>query len=162
MEESIVRENLLTRPGYTPYCGADKCTHRNPRTAFNGYHFVCACGWRSQFPKEFTDRYVAFRASRMKPSDFAALGNPSCSRWGKSEMEWIALAYVRALANDGDTWKKLDRDQVYNLLTDEQKHDIHGMLSEHYQWRFDVVAKQITDAVGALGVGGFWGRILCH
>lgn len=160
MEESIVRENLLTRPGYSPYCGSDKCTRSNPRTQFNGYHFVCACGWRSQFPKEFTERYVAFRASNWKPSDFAAMGNPSCSRWGKSEFEWIALAYVRALANDGDTWKTLTREQTYNLLTDEQKRDVHNQLDEHYQHRFDAIAGQITGAIGALKVGGFWDAIL--
>jgi len=43
------------------------------------------------------------------PSYFANRGQPCCSRWGKSEIEWIALAYVQALANDGDTWKKLSR-----------------------------------------------------
>lgn len=33
---SIVRENLLTRKGYTPYCGNDDCTWNMPRTRFSG------------------------------------------------------------------------------------------------------------------------------
>jgi hypothetical protein len=91
------------------------------------------------------------------PSDFARLGDPSCSKWGKSEIEWIALAYVQALANDGDTWKRLTREQTYELLTDEQKLRTHGQLTyDGYQHRFDMVADQITDSDGALGVGGFW------
>jgi hypothetical protein len=94
-----------------------------------------------------------------KPSDFAALGNPSCSKWGKSEFEWIALAYVQALANDGDTWKPLTREQTYNLLTDEQKRSTHNQLIyDGYQHRFDAIAEQITDSDGALGVGGFWSK----
>lgn len=97
--------------------------------------------------------------SEFKPSDFARLGNPSCSRWGKSEIEWIALAYVQALANGGDTWKRLTRSQVYELLNPEQRRRVHGLLSlddDLDKHRFDLVSKQITDSDGALGVGGFW------
>lgn len=96
--------------------------------------------------------------SNYKPSDFAALGNPSCSRWGKSEFEWIALAYVQALANDGDEWKQLTREQVRALLTPEQlRHCYEPQLTHDcYKHRFDMVAEQITDSDGALGVGGFW------
>lgn len=32
----------------------------------------------------------------MKPSEFAKLGNPSCSCFRKSELEWLALDYVKA------------------------------------------------------------------
>ena len=93
------------------------------------------------------------------PSRFASLGQPCCSRWGKSEIEWIALAYVQALANDGDTWKRLSRERTYELLTDEQKQHVYGMLTDDFEpythW-FDAVADQITDSDGALGVRGFW------
>lgn len=91
------------------------------------------------------------------PSAFARMGQPCCSRWGKSEIEWIALAYVQALANDGDTWKGLSREQTFNLLSDEQKRHTHGMLEDDFydDW-FQAVSKQITDASGAWGVGGFW------
>ena len=58
-EETIVRENLMTREGYSPYCGSnwyDRCF--NPRTKFNGSQFVCPkCGWQSNFPQDFIDRY---------------------------------------------------------------------------------------------------------
>lgn len=96
--------------------------------------------------------------SDYKPSEFAALGNPSCSRWGKSEVEWIALGYVQALANDGDTWKRLTREQVLELLTPEQLQRVYEpqLTDDYYKFRFDAVADQITDSDGALGVGGFW------
>lgn len=95
----------------------------------------------------------------LKPSDFANLGLPSCSRWGKSEIEWIALAYVQALANDGDEWKRLTRKRTYELLTDEQQRHTCGMLcfdnALDKRW-FEMVADQIDSAEGALGVRGFW------
>ncbi len=94
-----------------------------------------------------------------KPSDFAALGPPSCSRWGKSEIEWIAFAYVQALANEGDEWERLTREQTYELLTPDQRSEVHGLLSieyDRYEHWFEMVARQIDSAEGALGVGGFW------
>lgn len=95
----------------------------------------------------------------MPPSFFASLGQPSCSRWGKSEIEWIALAYVQALANDGDTWKRLSREQTYALLTDEQRAQVHGLLTDNfYDGWFQSVSDQITDSDGAFGVRGFWHR----
>lgn len=51
---SFVRENLMTQPGYTPYCGADWCMNR---TRFDGAQFRCACGWCSQFPEDFIAAY---------------------------------------------------------------------------------------------------------
>jgi hypothetical protein len=58
-ENSIVRENLMTREGYSPYCGNmfDGCKHA-PRTSFNGKQFECPdCGWVSEFPQDFIDKY---------------------------------------------------------------------------------------------------------
>jgi len=96
-------------------------------------------------------------ATEFKPSDFANLGQPCCSRWGKSEIEWIALAYVQALANDGDTWKKLSREQTQKLLSDEQRRSVHGLLTgDYYAPWFEMVSDQIADSDGALGVQGFW------
>ena len=63
MENSIVRENLMTREGYSPYCGSNISRSEiggcdNPRTNFDGEQFVCPkCGWKSEFPKDFIDRY---------------------------------------------------------------------------------------------------------
>lgn len=57
---SIVRENLLTIKGYSPYCGKSHCIGLMPRTKWDGNQFVCpACGWRSQFPLEFINEYKA-------------------------------------------------------------------------------------------------------
>lgn len=93
----------------------------------------------------------------IRPSHFVNLGQPCCSRWGKSEIEWVTLAYVQALANDGDTWKRLSRERTYELLTDEQKRHVHGFLTDEYYERwFEMISRQITNAEGALGVGGFW------
>lgn len=56
-ELSIVRQNMLTRPGYTPYCGVVRCPHGWPRTRFDGSQFKCVCGWRSTFEPEFIEKY---------------------------------------------------------------------------------------------------------
>lgn len=96
---------------------------------------------------------------QVPPSYFANLGQPCCSRWRKSEIEWLALAYVRALAADGDTWKKLSREEVRKLLTDEQRQVVHFFLKDDYYQRwFDMVSEQLSDAEGAFGVRGFWNR----
>lgn len=59
-EETIVRENLMNEEGYTPYCGYIMSMCSNPRTKWNGEQFTCPkCGWTSQFPKDFIDRYKA-------------------------------------------------------------------------------------------------------
>ncbi len=54
---SIVRENLMTVKGYSPYCGSTgHCPL--PRTHFDGEQFTCRhCGWRSEFPTEFIKKY---------------------------------------------------------------------------------------------------------
>ena len=55
---STVRENLLTKLGYSPYCGADVCRGRYPRTEFNGKQFECpSCRWKSKFELEFIEEY---------------------------------------------------------------------------------------------------------
>ncbi len=55
----IVRNNLMTQPNYTPYCGNVKCKHGLPRTQFvvDSGQFQCTCGWLSSFPKEFISEY---------------------------------------------------------------------------------------------------------
>lgn len=56
---SIVRENLMTREGYAPYCGWDGC-RTMPRTHFINGQFQCpSCGWRSEFDPEFVAAYRA-------------------------------------------------------------------------------------------------------
>jgi len=55
---SIVRENLMTREGYSPYC--PNCSTM-ARTRFNGNQFecICGCGWVSEFPEDFIETYKA-------------------------------------------------------------------------------------------------------
>jgi hypothetical protein len=59
-EETIVRENLMTRKDYSPYCGKDACSFKWPRTSFDNTkkQFVCGCGWASEFPEDFIKRYM--------------------------------------------------------------------------------------------------------
>lgn len=55
---SIVRENLMKEPGYSPYCGNATCGGLMPRTKWDGSQFKCpACGWRSQFDYDFIVAY---------------------------------------------------------------------------------------------------------
>jgi hypothetical protein len=56
---SIVRDNLMTRPYYSPYCGREgKCSGHWPRMHFNGEQFKCiACGYETMFEKEFIEEY---------------------------------------------------------------------------------------------------------
>lgn len=56
---TLVRKNLLTRQGYTPYCGNaySECFYRLPRTKFDGEQFICKCGWRSEYEEEFIEEY---------------------------------------------------------------------------------------------------------
>jgi hypothetical protein len=57
---SIVRDNLMTRQNYAPYCGNADCRGLMPRSTFNGEQFACrACGWVSQFPSDFIAEYKA-------------------------------------------------------------------------------------------------------
>lgn len=56
---STVRENLMTRPGYSPYCGGERC-RTMPRTHWTGEQFKCThCGWVSAFPADFIAEYKA-------------------------------------------------------------------------------------------------------
>ena len=60
--ESTVRNNLMYRPMYTPYCGSTVMIKGNtcswPRTKWNGSQFHCPeCGWVSNFPPEFIEEY---------------------------------------------------------------------------------------------------------
>jgi hypothetical protein len=72
---SIVRENLLTRLHYTPYCGNGDCRLRMPRATFDGEQFACPCGWRSKFEPEFIERYKAAQAAlaRVAAADLAVV-----------------------------------------------------------------------------------------
>jgi hypothetical protein len=65
---SIVRDNLMSRPGYSPYCGNDvSCAYGMPRTHYKRYQFECMCGWRSNFEPEFIEKYEAKWAPVSRP-----------------------------------------------------------------------------------------------
>lgn len=55
---SIIRDNLMTQEGYTPYCGNIGRRCSMPRTTFTGKQFKCPeCGWVSQFDEKFIAEY---------------------------------------------------------------------------------------------------------
>lgn len=54
---SIVRDNLMSREGYRPYCGDAQCRFHMPRTRWDGEQFRCLCGWRSSFEPDFIEAY---------------------------------------------------------------------------------------------------------
>ena len=64
-ENTVIRENLMTQEGYSPYCGSDiprdfvnGCD--NPRTKYNSKlnQFVCPhCGFTTRFAPDFIKRY---------------------------------------------------------------------------------------------------------
>ncbi len=59
---SIVRENLLSQPGYTPYCGGEYKACGLPRTKFDGQQFKCPrCSFRTNFEPEFIAEVVKFQ-----------------------------------------------------------------------------------------------------
>ncbi len=60
---SLVRDNLMSRPHYSPFCGLNaKCSGSWPRTIFINDQFECpSCGWRSEFDKEFIELYKVKR-----------------------------------------------------------------------------------------------------
>lgn len=57
VKNPVIRNNIMTIPGYSPYCGDMFCP-TNPRSFFNGEQFECSvCGWVSQFEEEFIEKY---------------------------------------------------------------------------------------------------------
>ena len=56
---SIVRDNLMNREGYEPYCGNQFCALGMPRAHFIGGQFKCGCGWKSSFEPEFIEAFKA-------------------------------------------------------------------------------------------------------
>lgn len=61
--DSQVRYNLLTQPGYTPYCGGEYSVCGLPRLTWNGKQFGCRCGFTTKFDDEFIEAYRTYRAS---------------------------------------------------------------------------------------------------
>jgi hypothetical protein len=96
------------------------------------------------------------------PSWFARQGIPSCSMWGKMEIEVLAWAYVVGMARDGDNWHKLTAKKCYELLDDAERRHVRPYLPddrECYADWWEMIGEQLKDAAGAFEVGGFaWNR----
>lgn len=56
---SVVRNNLMKRPGYRPYCGGRYKICGLPRLVWDGEQFFCSCGYRTEFPDAFMAAYRA-------------------------------------------------------------------------------------------------------
>ena len=57
---SLVRNNIMYREGYMPYCGAQaRCPFNWPRMSFNGKQFTCRCGFVTRHHPEFIAEYKA-------------------------------------------------------------------------------------------------------
>lgn len=54
---SLIRTNLMSRQGYSPYCGNDDCIVGMPRTLFKDDQFHCMCGWVSALDAPFIAEY---------------------------------------------------------------------------------------------------------
>ncbi|PMQ10340.1 hypothetical protein PseAD21_16990 [Pseudomonas sp. AD21] len=63
---SHIEQNLLTKPGYSPYCGADACMVW-ARTRWNGSQFQCQCGWTTWLCADFIAAYKAKWKPEVKP-----------------------------------------------------------------------------------------------
>ncbi len=99
-----------------------------------------------------------------KPSDFAKLGIPYCSIWGKAEIEYLAWGYITALANSGDVWgKKLTPQQCFDLLTKDQRKYVQpyltGCICGGRAKEWEDIVRRLIDSDGALEVGGLaWNK----
>lgn len=64
---SLVRNNLMKRPGYAPYCVAMRKVDEGyvetrclmPRMRWDGDQFACFCGCRTEFDAKFIAIYKA-------------------------------------------------------------------------------------------------------
>lgn len=62
--KSTVRRNLLTIPGYAPYCNRtllDCPSLHRAIWSVDTSRFVCSCGWVSNYSDKFTAAYVQYR-----------------------------------------------------------------------------------------------------
>lgn len=98
----------------------------------------------------------------LKPSDFSNAGRPSCSIWGKTEIEILAWCYVTTMARNGDEWKPVTAQQCLDSLTEQEMSIMRSDLQRIAEGRGDgwwnAVVERVTDADGADSVGGFWRR----
>jgi len=103
--------------------------------------------------------------STAKPSWFAAQGRPSCSKYGKVEIENLALAYVIGLSRLGDIWRRISPSECWDVLNSEEKErfrDLSRLVGSRSFGRienwWEMLQDQLKDAEGAFDMGGIgWG-----
>ena len=113
-----------------------------------------------QYLNEETNDAVASTSLVLpRPSWFAAQGVPVCSKWGKTEIEYLAWAYVAAQARDGDTWHEITPEKAYELLTEDERRIVGGFTWEgtlhhvYLDW-WAAIGRQLRDTDGAFEVAG--------
>ena len=106
-------------------------------------------------PKNDNDQSVITDFER--PSDFAALGFPNLSCFNKSELERLALEYVRALSVSGDCWDvRLSPKEVIDSLNGDCGSYLRVLARRQGNpRRWDVVTRKLTSADGAKEVWKF-------
>lgn len=100
---SIVRDNLMTRKDYKPYCGNENCRFNMPRTRYIGGQFQCGCGWRSSFEADFIEAYEAKWTEPAAPKDNLRVEPLKWSQDRKATVlgaTWMVWPYPDPL-NDG-------------------------------------------------------------
>ncbi len=55
--DKSLEKTLLTHKCESPPCEAKDCRFSWPRTAFDGEQFKCLCGWRTNYSKEFIEKW---------------------------------------------------------------------------------------------------------
>ena len=95
--------------------------------------------------------------SELKPSYFAELGIPRCSCFRKSELEWLSLDYIKALALSGDSWDvRISPREAVEALNGECVSYLRVMakgFGNPAKW--DVVASKLRSEQGARDVWSF-------
>tara|TARA_R100001244_G_scaffold25113_1_gene25276 strand:- start:4735 stop:5169 length:435 start_codon:yes stop_codon:yes gene_type:complete len=110
---SIVRKNLLTRVGYTPYCVNIACVDTS-RSKFDGEQFKCeSCDWRSEFESEFIKKYLKFKQGGLTLDAFV-----ECRDALALAMEWLDPKDDMELSRDELKWLD-DRLMRATILADQ-------------------------------------------
>ena len=93
----------------------------------------------------------------MKPSDFESKGVPYCSNWRKSEYEFLALDYIRALSTTGDTWRIMSLDECLDAVGQESEFRLIKKIQDPKRLRrFMIIQKACSSLEGIKTVGGYW------
>lgn len=112
---SIVRDNIMNKEGYTPYCG-DGISCLMPRTVFNGKQFECPmCGFETCFEDEFITEYK--------------------TRWNiKMDVYEIVKKLVGPISPIGETHvddQRFENLKAFTELTDRMLADIGNVTHEN-------------------------------